>query len=125
MKLCINLNDRDEVVEAMTMLQARMNGDHPAEVAAPEAAAPVAPVDPAPADPAPVPPAEVPTVAAPAPANGVTLDVIKAKVAEINSVDNTKLTEVKAALTAIGVNKIGELQPEQFEGFYATIGGLI
>jgi hemolysin activation/secretion protein len=62
---------------------------------------------------------------APAAPPSITLDIIKAKVNEINLTDNSKLADVKAALDKIGVDKTSNLKPEQFEGFWNDIKDLV
>ena len=112
-------SDLSEVAEVKALLGL----DNKAETAAPTYLPEDKPevVTPAPAAAA----APEPEAAAPAAAPVITLDVIKAKVNEINLTDQSKLADVKEALNAIGVDKTSNLQPEQFEDFFNRIKDLV
>lgn len=120
MQVTFNTGNPSEVAEVKALLRL----DNKAETAAPTYLPEDKPevVTPAPA--AAAAPVETPA-AAPAAAPVITLDVIKAKVNEINLTDQSKLADVKEALNAIGVDKTSNLQPEQFEDFFNRIKDLI
>ena len=118
--ITVDVTNKQDVTEAINALSraADITTLAPEAPAAPVAEPTAAPV----AEPTAAPVAEPTAAPSAAP---VTLAQIKDMVSKINSVDNTKLTDVKAALNELGVAKVGEIPEASYENFYNKIKGLV